>query len=113
MQAAAQTPPPPGSAGVEPARIEWLPGEVVALVFRFVDAKTLMMTVPSVSVGGIRSGSGALCVGVSHGRAQCRTLQEAAGQQGSVGAHFVTHTQHTGVRGVAASLLGAHGTNRA
>ena len=28
--------------------IEWLPGEVVALVFGFLDAKTLMVTIPSV-----------------------------------------------------------------
>ena len=40
---AAEAPP-----GLEPA-IEWLPGEVVARVFCFVDAKTLMMTIPTVS----------------------------------------------------------------
>ena len=27
---------------------EWMPGEVMALVFCFVDAKTLMVTIPSV-----------------------------------------------------------------
>jgi len=40
---AAEAPP-----GLEPA-IEWLPGEVVARVFCFVDAKTLIMTIPTVS----------------------------------------------------------------
>ena len=42
MQAAAKT------TEAEPPPIEWLPGEVVALVFGFVDAKTLMVTIPSV-----------------------------------------------------------------
>ena len=33
--------------------VEWLPREVLALVFSFVDAKTLMITIPAVSgVGG-------------------------------------------------------------
>ena len=38
-----------GSPGVKPAPIERLPREVVVLVFCFVDVKTLMMTIPSVS----------------------------------------------------------------
>ena len=45
MQAAAAAEPDPA----EPAPIEWLPGELVAVVFCFVDIKTLMMTIPSVS----------------------------------------------------------------
>ena len=45
MQAAA------AAAAAEPAAapIEWLPRELVAVVFCFVDIKTLMMTIPSVS----------------------------------------------------------------
>ena len=34
---------------MQAAEIERLPGEVVARVFFFVDPKTLMMTIPSVS----------------------------------------------------------------
>ena len=40
--AAAQT-------GPDAAPIEWLPGEVLALVFGFVGAKTLTVTIPVVS----------------------------------------------------------------
>ena len=52
--AAAQT-------GPDAAPIEWLPGELLALVFGFVGAKTLTATIPGVSpcrkwVGGLMGG---------------------------------------------------------
>ena len=41
-------------AGAEPALIMSLPDEVLALLFRFLDPKTLLMVVPAVSARGGR-----------------------------------------------------------
>ena len=53
-------------SGTEAAPIEWVPGEVLALVFCFVDAKTLMVTIPSVRTIVERGGAevGWWCGGV-------------------------------------------------
>ena len=40
---------PCSGSGPDAASIEWLPGEVLALVFGFVGAKTLTATIPAVS----------------------------------------------------------------
>ena len=40
--------------GPETAPIEWLPDEVLALMFHILDPKTLMMAIPAVSVWGAR-----------------------------------------------------------
>ena len=52
---------PCSGSGPDAASIEWLPGELLALVFAFVGAKTLTATIPGVSpcrmwVGGLMGG---------------------------------------------------------
>ena len=58
--------------GPETVQIEWLPDEVLELLFCFADPKTLLMTIPAVSAwGGRASRRPALCQGVYVGPVSC------------------------------------------
>ena len=111
------------------APIERLPGEVVARMFYFVDPKTLMMTIPSVSHSGRTRDLGHVEVlgqvlGFVAGLhvAVHRKVWDVGAKGGSVCCGLNTVLRHwvgvfwwprAGLHGVAASLLRAHGTDPA
>ena len=106
------------------APIERLPGEVVARVLFFVDPKTLMMTIPSVSgrfeqgveVLGLRA---RLPMGRGSGGRWARRWRKYSfwpwAERGATAMWRggVVWWPHAGLHGVAARLLGAHGTDPA